>query len=156
MKIIVEISDLYTDEVWFEAALKAQVIHEAVAYVKKDLKTQIESEMVNVIHSTIQASFKEDMQSYMEEMLKSPEKLFPGRYNSDDKQDLKTYMQRLFLEWSGSWNNPKDLITKLGDKFSKEMTERYDLMFASVIVNRMKDAWFLKDEFAKSLLTDSK
>ena len=92
----------------------------------------------------------------IEEIIKT-EKITVDKINGGGREDitLTDYIKRHFTS-RNNYRNADEVISKEAEKFSKQMKDRYDLLFASQLVAKMSNAGMLKDDVAKILLEQPK
>ena len=62
---------------------------------------------------------------------------------------------REIFDSHSSWGNTNKQMEKMGEKFSKECRDRYDMLFASNVVRGLEKQGLLKEGVIKSLMNDS-
>lgn len=155
MKFTIEIEDFYLDEEKeLEPALKQSIIHEVVGEIKKSIQVKIEDHIKTEVKRQVEDGLYRKINFAIAEIVET-EKVKSDEYNSKEMIPLKDFIKKIFVANTG-WNSPTDTIKNLAKKFGDEMKIRYDIMFATQIVNKMKENNFLRDDVAEKLLTTEK
>lgn len=150
IELKIDISEFYQNEnSGFDEAFKSGVIREAVNQVKKLLETKIDDQINRVVKEQVNKTYCAKISKLVSEQLKT--RKLKGKYSNDGEITLEKWIEEEFTRSSG-WNSPKDHLDKLAKKFSDEMKNRYDLLFASQIVAKLEGQGLLKEDVAKLLL----
>jgi len=151
MKFTIEVSDFYLDEEQdLEPALKKHIIHEVVTSINKSIKSKIEEGVDKEVKSQVEQSLYRKIGKLVEEVIASDK--IKGRYSNDPEFTLQEYVKKQFTDTARDKAPVDDIIKKLAVQFGDEMKKRYDLLFASQLVAKMKDSGFIKEEVVQLLL----
>ena len=115
--------------------------------IKKRVETQIEVE----VKAQVEAGMYKQMNSFISDFIKTG--LIRSSRDSKMMIPIQEYILEKFTYQSG-WDKPDDIIKKLAEKFAVELKQRYDIMFASQIVNKLNENGLLKDEAIVKLLNN--
>jgi len=150
MKVEIEISDFYFEESEFTDALKAHTIRDAVSTVKKETDKYIQDEVSRQVKELVLSSLNKRIEIETKRILK--EGLIKS-YDSNIKEPVsfETYIQQMFNH-NGNYNSINEVIKRVANDFAEQARKKYDLMFASQVVNSMRENGFLNEEGAKLLL----
>jgi len=150
MKVEIEISDFYFEESEFTDALKAHTIRDAVATVKKETDKYIQDEVNRQVKELVLSSLNKRIEIETKRILK--EGLIKS-YDSNIKEPVsfETYIQQMFNH-NGNYNSINEVIKRVANDFAEQARKKYDLMFASQVVNSMRENGFLNEDGAKLLL----
>lgn len=155
MKIEINLKEIFIDEDQdgsIQEALKADIIYETVSKIKKEYKDKIEEQIKKIAEERIKELLSEE---YKKEFKKQfyETKIKENSYTNAKKISFKEFVKNKIEEYSDcGYNDITDLIEKLADKNAKNLKKRYDLMFASQIVNKLGEQNLLSDKKIKELL----
>jgi hypothetical protein len=152
MKITIDVEDFYIEEGDLQAELKRHVISSAVHKVTTDLKQKIEDGVIKEVKAQVEQTLYRKIGTLVSECIATDK--IKGRYSGDPEVTLQEWIKEQFTETARSKAPVDDVIKKLATAFGEEMKKRYDLLFASQLVAKMKDSGFLKDEAVQLLLTN--
>lgn len=151
MKFTIEIEDFYLDEESdLEPALKKHIIHDCIRQITTALKDKIEDGVNKEVKAQVEKGLSRKITSFVTECIESDK--IKGRYSSDPEMTLQEWVKQRFIETAREKSPVDDVIQKLAKQFGEEMKKRYDLLFASQLVAKMKDSGFLKEEAVQLLL----
>jgi hypothetical protein len=154
MKITIDISDFYLDEEQdLEPALKKTIIHQAVTKITADLKAKIEDGVNKEVKAQVEQTLYRKIGTFVAECIAN-DKIKDGYHNSPEIT-LQEWVKKQFTRNSYDKAPVDELIKKLAANFGDEMKKRYDLLFASQLVVKMKESGFIKEE-AIALLLENK
>lgn len=158
--VTVDASELYSeeDEKSFSEHLKDAIRWEVKAEVIKGFKEQLKEDYYEAIRTEINNGMKQMISDTLAELVKT-EKI-KKRYSNSELTTFAEYMKE---ELQTAFLNSSQLdayFTKetriLTDRISKELKERYDLVFASGIVAKLKEYDMLKPDVAAIFIEDKK
>lgn len=150
MKVTIDFSDFYVEENNIASALKHEIISEAVSKIKSEMRTQIDGLITNEIRSAIDIVLQPVIKEHVASLM-STGMIKVGSYDKKEVT-IEEYIKDMFQRNNGWSANANDTIKALAGAFSKQMKERYDLVFASQIVSKMQEQGFLKEDVAEKLL----
>jgi len=152
MKITIDISDFYLEEEDIERGLKQYIIREAVSAIQKSIHERIEKQIILQVKETVEKTMYTKITKSIGEVIKTA--AFPKRSNSREMGTIEDYIKDC-LAYTGGWDNFVSQIKKIAEAHSKEIKERYDLMFASQIVAKLGDNGLLNSDAARLLLKNN-
>ena len=148
MKFTIEVEDFWLEED------SEDLVTELQSYVKRDVLNQISKNIEDKVEKQITEKINEVMDKKMTLILDNTltDLIAPGtiHVNREDVT-IVNYIKKLFQQNTG-WNQPKDQIAKIAKAFGAEMKAQYNAVFASKIVESMKEQGLLKDDVVKILL----
>lgn len=151
MKFTIELSDFYLDEENdLESALKDHIIKSCVKKISADLKSKIDECIINEIKKQVEGSLCTKISSFVSECIDNDK--IKGRYTGDPEMTLKEWVKLQYTSTAKEKAPIDSTIEKLAKQFGEELKKRYDLLFASQLVAKMKDSGFIKEEVIQLLL----
>lgn len=157
MKFKIEIDHFWLDEDSdLEPSLKKYIINEVVRKIEEKNRSIINNEINRIINKKVDDVIIPKINDIISEIMKQ-EKIYISYtgYNKDNEEiTIEEYIKKKFLKDSG-WDNPKESIEILAKQFSKELKDRYDIMFASHIVSKINEVGLLKEGAEKILLENN-
>ncbi len=150
MKVTIDFSDFYVEEGDIAAELKREIISQAVAEIRNQMKEQIQVLVHTEIRSQINDTVILVIKEHVSELIATG---MVSRSSYDKNQvAIKDEIERMFNS-TNSWGiNAKETIAAIAKGFGESMKKRYDLIFASEVVANMQKQGFLKDDIADKLL----
>jgi hypothetical protein len=155
--VTVDLSDFYTEEEGqsFSQAIKDYIAYDVKTKVLADFKAKTTDEFQKVVIAEIEKQKEGYIVGVLSELVTTAK--VKKRYSSDEKISIAEYITEELERTTLSDSKVKDFLTgqtkKATDAISKELKERYDLLFASQIVSKLHENGMLKDDVAKLLLT---
>lgn len=154
MKIEIDISEFYLDdEDELLPALKSFIIGEVIREINGNIKKQVEGLTNELLVNTIQAELGVRVRVLIDEFVKTGT-VKDRSYGNDNK--VKSIHEWIAEQVRSSNSDIVDSIKKLAATQVNQLKAQYDLLFATQIVNKIKDAGYLKDEVAQLLLSEQK
>lgn len=151
MKFTIELSDFYLDEKNdLESALKDHIIKSCVQKISADLKSKIDECIINEIKKQVEVGLRTKISSFVSECIDNDK--IKGRYTGDPEMTLKEWVKLQYTSTAKEKAPIDSTIEKLAKQFGEELKKRYDLLFASQLVAKMKDSGFIKEEVIQLLL----
>lgn len=149
MKFTVEVEDFYLEEGELASELKHQLKQSVVSEIRESIKKQVNDYVENYIKLEINEELKTRVKIIVDEFIKNGK--VKGRYSNDPERPVEVWISE-----SIQHDHAKiyDHIGKAVEKHTKALKDRYDLMFATSLITKIKEQGFLKEEAAKLLLTD--
>lgn len=154
MKFIIEVSDFYLDEEQdLESALKKHLIYEITKQINDAIKQKVEDGVTKEVKAQVEQSLYRKIAKLTEDVIASDK--VKGRYSNSPELTLTEYIKELFVQTARDKAPVDATIQKLANAFGEELKKRYDLLFASQLVAKMKESGFIKEEVI-ALLLDNK
>lgn len=152
MKFTIEVEDFYLEQDDLEAALKSHIITSCVNKITTELKAKIEDGVQKEVKAQVEQTLYRKIGSFVTEAIDNDK--IKGRYTNDPEMTLQEWVKSQFTEKAREKAPVDATLEKLAVGFGNEMKKRYDLLFASQLVTKMKDSGFLKEEVANLLLNN--
>lgn len=149
MQITINISDFYLDEdKELEPALKSHIISDAVYQINASIKKQVDALVDDIIKKEIHQELSIRVKVFVDEFVKS------GKVKESYGDKIMTVSEWISTAIKNNSTNLTDSIKNAAELAVKNLKNQYDLLFATQIVTKIKEAGYLKDEVAKILLSD--
>lgn len=149
MKFTVEVEDFYLEEGELAAELKKQIKYDVVKQIQEGIKKQVDAFMDNYIKAEIESELKARVKILINEFVQTGK--VKGRYSSDT---LKTIPEWISETITDDRRSLADAIVNAANAKVQELQKRYDLLFATQLITKIKEQGFLKEDAARMLLTD--
>ncbi|MEO9884958.1 MAG: hypothetical protein ABJG33_04900 [Balneola sp.] len=145
----IRMDDIWVDEGDVEGALKSRIIREAEKAIwdkiKENVEKTVNAKVIALVESKMDAQIYEEITSIIKE-----DKIKP-RYGKE--QSLREFVEGRFNESNTRGGKTVEkVVSDLAKNFGSEMKDRYDMLFASQLIVKLRDQGILKEEFAKSIL----
>lgn len=156
LNITVDLSEFYSEE---DGATFSQQIKDHIAYmvkqeVLKDFKNKISEEFNREVKKEIEATKEFFITDVLKQLIVSAK--VKKRYGTNEMISISEYICEELERVQLTDNKMKDFLTsqtkKSSDEISKELKNRYDLLFASQIVTKLNENGMLKEDVARLLL----
>lgn len=155
MKFTIEVEDFYLDEdKELAPALKSYIIREVVTTIDKGLQAKVEDAITKEVKAQVEQTLYRKIGTFVTECIANDK--IKGRYSSSPEITLQEWVKQQFTETAREKAPTDESIRKLAVAFGDEMKKRYDLLFASQLVAKMKESGFIKEEAIALLLNDKK
>jgi len=154
MKFTIEVDDFYIEEGDLESNLKSHIITSCVHKITTDLKQKIDDGVSKEIKAQVEQTLYRKIGMFVTECIANDK--IKGYYSSDPQITLQEWVKTQFTETARQKAPVDDTIRKLAVAFGDEMKKRYDLLFASQLVAKMKESGFIKEEAIALLLENKK
>ena len=160
MKFSIELDEFWLDEDsdYLDNELKKSIATQIVSVIYGKIKDKIEDQIVRQVKETIESTMYKKASLYMDECFQKaviPTDVYENGRTVKKDLTLEEYVINKFQKDSG-WANPNDKIQKLSkefaNKFGQEIKDRYDLLFATQIVQKLDKEGLLKENVAKLIL----
>lgn len=136
------------DNIELNQAIKDRVTSSVISELLPKMKESIESGITNKIDAIIEERVNSKVDKTLEKILEDENFKFKAR-NFDGT--IKDYIKEKF-EDSRSWGNPQKALDKIAATFAQEMKLQYNTIFASRVVDNMRQQGLLKEDFATLLI----
>lgn len=153
MKFVIEVDDFYLEEGDLESNLKGHIIASCVQKITSDLKQKIEDGVTKEVKAQVEQTLYRKIGTFVSECIANDK--IKGYYSSDTELTLQEWVKKQFTQTAREKAPVDENIRKLAVVFGDELKKRYDLLFASQLVAKMKESGFIKEE-AIALLLDNK
>lgn len=151
MKFIVEIDDFWLDEEQdLESGLRVYVIQNVISQIQLSIKDKIEKHITLEVKKQVEKSLYIKMNKMISEIV-TTEKIKNPHGSDPAEITIKDHIKHEFQHGYG-YRSPVDTIKAIAETFSKELKERYDLLFATQIIDKMRKNGFIKDSVVKKIL----
>lgn len=154
LNIKVDVSDLQ-DELWDSSGDLSEAFTNSVTYaiieeLKKKHKEQIEKEIKDYISKSLPSLCTSQLKAWAKNPMVDNEE-----YGSDQKEvPLSEYIYSLINDRLSSWvaKDIQNSIQRKAKEITEELKKRYDIAFASLIVDNMKQQHLLADDRLAELI----
>ena len=164
INITVDLSDFYQEEddyADFSTQIKDYIAWKVKQDVLKDWKDKMTTQFTEYVASEIEKSKNNVVDETLKELAVTAK--VKKRYSSNEMISIVDYIKEELERMHFSTDYVKryidnktksesDRLKKMADSISKELKERYDLLFASQLVSKLNDNGMLKDNVAKLIL----
>lgn len=156
IKVEVDLSEFYSEdeELTFTEQIKDAISYQVTNKIRADFKKEMIQDFTNQIKDRIDASKAELLDSTLAELIS--EKKIKKPYGQDKMCSIAEYveseMERLFVNESHVTREFDKLVREESKKHGESLVNRYDMLFASQIVNKLNETGMLKEDVARLLL----
>lgn len=150
MKFTIEVDDFYLEEGDLESNLKQYIIRECVNKITSDLKSKIEDGVQKEVKAQVEQTLYRKIGSLVAETIENDK--IKGRYSNDPEVTLQEWVKQQFFTTAASKSPVNEKIEALAKVFGEEMKKRYDMVFASGIVQKLHENGLLKDDVVTKLI----
>lgn len=157
INVTVDLSDFYSeDETSFSEQIKSAIAYDVRQQVLADWKVKIGAEFNSAVIAEVEKQKEQFITSALNELVVNAK--VKKRYSSNDMISISEWITEELERTQLSENKLRDFLnsqtTKASDKISKELKDRYDMLFASQIVAKLHENGMLKEDVAKLLLKE--
>lgn len=170
INVTVDLSEFYTEEEGqsFSNEIKLDIANKIKAQVWKDFEEKALNEVKSLVNSEFEKSKEMNVNFIVSEIFSTDKIKKSDRKGESELITVKEYIQNKIKESYFSENRNAesvlrnyisnfdsrfvDELKKSSESITKEIRERYDLLFASQIVTKLNEAGMLKEDVAKILL----
>jgi len=146
MKFIIEVDDFWLEEDELTDALESHIKNAVVHQISSDIKDKVETQITKRVNEVVDKKLGLIIDNTLTDLLAT------GMINYNRNQiSIRDHIKNLF-ESNIGWNAPKDQIAKIAKAFGQEMKAQYNAVFASNVVQGMKEQGLLKDDVVQILL----
>lgn len=153
--VTVDASQLYGEdgELSFSEAIKQQVIYEVRNKVIEDFKKTLFIQFSDQVKKGVEEQKEELFQTIFKEMAsEAMVKNYYGGEKCSFVDYIKAELTRTYLSEQSVNSYLNNQLKTTSENISKQLKERYDMLFASQIVSKLHENGMLKEEVAKMLL----
>ena len=151
MKIVIDLENFYLDEESdLEPALKKHIISEAVRQINNSIEDKIKGQVHEEIKCLVNRILTKETTNKVKNFI--AEGKVKSRRNSSELVTIEERIKEDY-EYDVGYNTLRDVVKGYADRSSKEIKQRYDLLFASQLVAKLNEAGMLKEDVAKMLLS---
>jgi len=152
MKFTIDIKNFWTrEDESLDEGIKRYLVDEVKKEIWNSIKNEVKTDLIKQIKQEISDSMKENINNVMKTMIDNDEIILSGRYSSDEPLPMKEYIQKQMND-KNNYNTPTGEIEKIAERHAKEISKRYDLLFASQLVAKLGNNGLLKEDVARLLL----
>lgn len=137
MKIEIDLNEIFVEESDIASALKLEIIRDAVNRIKSIVDDNVRSAIDNQIKDLVDKLFQEELSKLVAEKIQTNSFKPYGYSNSNTRVTINEYIAQAF-ESSNCNNSIREHITTLISRFTNDFNKRYDMFFASQLINKMK------------------
>ena len=157
IKVEIELDDLYfegEDEINFTELAKKTIENRVTFEIWNKFKEDVMPSFESQVKRRIELDKELKIKLTVDELFKKPE--FKKNYYDDKKVSLNEYIENYLTGFTLNSRefeyNIEKIIKKSAEDISKQLKDRYDILFASQIVTKLNEQGMLKEEVAKILL----
>jgi hypothetical protein len=148
MKFTVEVEEFYLEGGELATELKHQIKQDVVKQIHESVKKQVSEYVDAYVKKEIDAELNTRVKLLVDDFVKSGK--VKGRYSSDSEKTIPEWIAENIREHKSALS---DAIKSTVALQVKGLQDRYDLLFATQLITKIKEQGFLKDEAVKMLLT---
>jgi len=151
LNIEIDLSDIFTEEDGqdVKTAIKEDIYYRVNTEVKESIKPKIDDIVTTAKKLAIEELSKIELHKLVKECVDN-EQIQYGY--GKDMMLTKDYIIKEFQSKNG-YHDPAKIIEEKVDAYAKELRERYDLVFAAQVVNKLAGQGLLKDDELKKLIS---
>lgn len=149
INVTVDLDDFWADEESLTHAIESNIKFQVLEEIDAKIKDKVDTHITRKVSEEIEKNMYRQMNSFIADFIKTGE--VKSSHNSSKMVSIEEFIKEKFV-YSSGWGSPDETIKKLAEKFSLEMKNRYDLLFASQLVAKMNESGLLKKDVAKILL----
>lgn len=149
MKITIDVSEFWIEEEALESGLKASITNDVIDAIRTSIKEKVEKEITVQVKEFVLSNISVRVQEHIDDIVKT------GLVRSNKNRDEITIEQyiREALIGGDCWTNFENIIRSISEKLTAELKARYDVNFATRIVQNMQANKLLRDDVAQLILT---
>lgn len=158
LEIKVDLSDIYTDDYTISEVVRKQIEREVFQQVKKDTEKQIQDKITSVVTKMATERLSEVIHDITKKQIEGGVSLGRRAINLPNSRSeyvddctIEQFVVSEFMNTS-SYGSIRSHIDTLAKNLSVDLKKRYDMLFASQIVNALSEQKLLKDEAIAGLL----
>lgn len=151
MKVTVELNSTYLNGKNLDHAISKKIEREVVNEIWKKVKDQVDKEVQKVAEVYVQEQLNEQIISYAKTIIKT-EKIKAPRYwgGDEDMVSVEEFVKH-YLDKQTKSDKVDKAVKEFAEQFTKKLRDRYDMEFASQIINKMRKQDLLKPEVETAL-----
>lgn len=153
IKVELDLREIFDENegVGLHEIIKERIIKECAVYAERVLVPEVRQEASNAVHLLMSKHFEDFVKSYFEKLETSSEKII--RHGGVDYSFNEYFKELVSYEARSKVNNSIEAIVKKNaEKLKDELTKRYDMLFATQIVQKLAKNGMLKEGLAKNFL----
>jgi polyhydroxyalkanoate synthesis regulator phasin len=151
MKVTIDFADFYVEEGEIASQLKREIIAEAITQIKKSIDAKINETIISVVKEMIDSELTLQVRDTVKTAMSGKLK-WKVDYNKTEDLSISQIIESMFSSSSKKvTDDAKSIIERQVQKLSDEMKKRYDMTFAALIVSKMNEQGFLKEDVLKSI-----
>ena len=154
MRISINVKDFWLEEGDLEENLKSYIKREVTKEIWKKINDSVEKKITEIVQKEIEQSLRSQITLKTAEVIKTEKITFNPSYGKTEEVTILEYIKKKFSTDSG-WHSPDETIKTVAKKFGNELKARFDLMFASRIVENLHTNGLLKESAAKLLINEN-
>lgn len=147
MKFVIEVEEFYLEEEELSAALKNYVKDQVLHEIFKKMQQHIEGEITLQVKNSVEILMKEKIAFEVNEFIRSGKLVSRWKSEPISVTDL---VAKTFEDLTVT-RNISEAVEKQAKVYAESIKQRYDVLFATQIVQKIQAAGLLKDE-ASALL----
>lgn len=151
MKFIVDVEEFWLEEEDLSSALKQAVITTVVNKIRDTIEAKVNETIDKVLKRELSIKIEGIVETRMNQFLATG--MVKGNYSSDSPKSVEDWMATQF---AAANKTILEYIDKEAKRQVAALQARYDVLFASQIVQKLHGQGMLKEDIAKILLTDGK
>ena len=155
VNVTVDLSEFYSaDDSSFSEQIKDCIAFKVKNQVLSDWGDKISSEFNKYVISEVEKQKEQFITNKLNELIVNSK--VKKKYSSNEMVSLSEWIIDELEKSLLTENRLKEFLTnqtkQTSDKISKELKDRYDMLFASQIVSKLNENGMLKEDIAKLLL----
>lgn len=150
MKITLELDSTYLDGDTLDEAICNKIEKEVTKEIWSKVKNQVEKEVTSVAETYVREQLNEHIISYTKTIIETEKLEAPRYYDGDqDRISVEEYIKHFLRK--DSKDKVKKAVKDFADQFTQKLRDRYDMEFATQIINKMRQQDLLKPEVETAL-----
>lgn len=147
IKVEVDLGELYSDEEdslqeSITQYIKAQVIHEVWNKVRESVNTQITNQVKDEVNNQVRARVSAHIDGFLANGLLNP--------GTPMETKIITFLHDQIAN-TRAWQSIGPNLSKVAENYAKDVQQKYDVLFATNIVMKLKDNGMLVHEKLQQL-----
>jgi len=130
------------------STIKHEVVSEIWCKIRQEVNKEIKDSVINEINSTIRIRINTHIDEYLNTGLLRP------YIEGGENITIKDYLH-MHITDNRYWQNLGANLAKVAENFAKELSKKYDLMFATEIIMKVKDSGMLDRDKLDKLLNNN-
>ena len=146
MKFTIEVEDFWMEEEELTEALQSHVKSSVVREISASIKDKVEAQITKRVIEVVEQKTSLVIDAALTDLIATG-----VMTRNREEISIRAYVKELFERNTG-WSSPKEQIAKLAKEFGAEMKAQYNAVFASNVVQGLKEQGLLKDDVVNMLL----